>query len=87
MATVPLQMKAVVLLALVAVVLTTLAVADARRTGLAGGHSVDWSKVDTKLMDAKFGKLKFNTDHAKRSAAPSNSSLWEVIPGRYASSP
>lgn len=75
-------MKAAVLLALVAFMLMC-AVSEARpRTALRAGHKIDWSKVDTQLMDAKFGR-KLADQPAKRSAdAPSGSSLWEVIPGR-----
>lgn len=77
-------MKAVALLALVAFIMMMCAVSEARpRTALRGGHKIDWSKVDTQLMDAKFGR-KLVDQPAKRSAdAPSDSSLWEVIPGRY----
>ena len=81
-------MKAVLLLALVAFMLMC-AVSEARpRTALRAGHKIDWSKVDTQLMDAKFGRTKQADQPAKRSAdAPSDSSLWEVIPGRYTAQP
>ena len=81
-------MKAVLLLGLVAFMLMC-AVSEARpRTALRAGHKIDWSKVDTQLMDAKFGRTKQADQPAKRSAdAPSDSSLWEVIPGRYTAQP
>lgn len=67
----------------VAAVVVLFLVAAGEVRGLATRRGLDWTKVDARAMDAKFGRPLPARRSAPAVHTGANSSLWEVIPGRH----